>query len=78
MPWTNAGLSAAIKTEILATQSQPPSEAELDVFCSAIGKAIVTYLKVNGLVIIPVAAINTTGGPAAQSGPPAPVNLTIT
>lgn len=78
MPLTNSGMADAIKAELSASVSPAPKSSDLDPFCAAIGKAIVTYLKANGLVIVPASAIVTTGSAATQTGPAAPVNLTIT
>lgn len=77
MPLTGSGMGNAIKSRIVASSAEPPKSTDLDPFCQAIGEAIVEYLTANGLVIIPLNAIATAGGPANQSGPPAPVNLSI-
>lgn len=80
MPLDGSGLASAIKTKIIASQppTKPPASADLDPFCTAIGEAIVEYLKANGLVIVPASAIVTNGSATTQTGPATPVNLTIT
>lgn len=78
MPLVGSGMGNAIKAKIIEGQATPPNSADLDPFCAAIGEAIVEYLTANGLVIIPASAIATTGGPASQVGPAAPVPLSIT
>lgn len=78
MPMTGVGMADAIKTKLNSSVSPAPAPADLDPFCQAIGEAIVEYIVANGLVIIPLNAIATVGGPAAQSGPTAPVPLSIT
>lgn len=78
MPLTNSGMADAIKAQIIASVAKPPKSSDLDPFCNAIGTAIVTYLKANGLVIVPASSIVTAGSATTQTGPAAPVPLTIT
>lgn len=78
MPLDGAGMGDAIKAELSSSVSPAPKPEDLDPFCAAIGNAIVTYLKANGLVIIPSAAIDTSGSATNQAGPSAAVNLSIT
>lgn len=78
MPLVGTGMGDAIKAKLSSSVSPAPKSEDLDPFCKAIGEAIVEYLTANGLVIIPSAAIDTSGGPTNQAGPSAPVNLQIT
>lgn len=78
MPMTSAGMAAAIKAAIIASGANITAPDELDSFCTALGDGIVPYIQSNGAVVIPPAAIATSGTATNQSGPPAPVPLTIT
>lgn len=53
------------------------SEKSADAWKIAVTQ-IFAAITANGVVTIPPSAIATTGGPAAQSGPAAPVLLQIT
>lgn len=78
MPLTDA-IAELIGADIAAAAAALPKGQDkgADVWKLAV-KKIFAGLKANGLVVIPASAIATTGGPAAQTGPAAPVNLTIT
>lgn len=78
MPLSAAGLGAAIKAKMIAADSSITNQAMVESFANAIADAIVTYFKANGLVVIPAAAIATSGSATNQSGPAVPVNLSIT
>lgn len=60
MAMTNAGLGAAIKTEISAVITIADS-AQLDLVANAIGKAVVAYLKANA-VVMPTALVSAVAG----------------
>lgn len=76
MAITGAGLGAAIKAKLMT--DKVTNEGELETFCTAIGEAVVEYLKANAQVIIPAAAIATTGSPESHTGPDSPLPLQIT
>ena len=59
MPMTDAGMSAAIKSAIEALEGSPLSDAELQNFSDALGKAIVEYIKANALVTVPFITAGT-------------------
>lgn len=62
MAMTESGMAAAIKTEIEAIPGiSITDDAELQKFCDAIGKAVVTYIQGN-------AEVSSSG--ATGSGPP--------
>lgn len=68
-------IGSAIAAELAGLpRGDDQAEAAWQIAVTKIFEAIVA----NGVVTIPALAIATTGGPAAQSGPAAPVPLTIT
>jgi hypothetical protein len=74
-PATGDTVGAAIATALAALdKSSDQSAAAWKIAVKQIFAAIVAH----GSVIIPPAAIVTTGGPATQTGPAAPVPLSIT
>lgn len=56
----------------------PTDTAMVDAFAQAIAAAVVQHITSAGVVTIPAGSIVTSGGPATQTGPAAPVLLTIT
>lgn len=78
MTMTAAGMASAIKAAIIASGATITEPAQLDSFCTALGNGIVPYITANATATIPPAAIATQGTATAQSGPPAPVLLSIT
>lgn len=77
MAMTAAGMAAAIKQAIIDSGANITEPAQLDSFCTALGNGIVPYITANGKATIPAAAIATSGSATAQSGPPAPVLISI-
>lgn len=50
MAMTGAGLSSAIKAEVIAEYGTPDDPAQLQRFSDALGEAIVTYIQNNAVV----------------------------
>lgn len=63
---TDAGMSAALKTELEAVYTILDA-ATLQKFCDAAGKAIVEYIKANAEVP-PGISVTTSGGSGATDG----------
>lgn len=78
MAMTAGGLAAAIKQAILDSGANITEPAQLDAFCTALGNGIVPYIQSNGKANILAGSIATSGSASNQSGPPAPLLLTIT
>lgn len=64
MSMTDAGLSAAIKGEIISRRGAPADDAELQQFCDAVGTAVVDYIKANAEVTV----TGVQSGGASASG----------
>ena len=78
MAMTANGMAAAIKAQMEAIPGINVTDpTQLQGFCTALGTAIVAYIAANAQATIPPASIVTTGSAATQSGPAAPVLLTI-
>lgn len=71
-------LGALIKTKMLAADPTVTDPTMVESFANAIADAIVAHITSAGVVTIPPSAIVTTGSAATQSGPAAPVLLSIT
>ena len=65
MAMTGSGLSAAIKAAIEANYNPvygtPKSDTQLQLFCDALGDAIVTYIQGNAEVPVAVAHVTPSG-----------------
>jgi hypothetical protein len=70
-------LGALIKSKMLAADPSISKPAMVESFANAIADAIVTHITSAGTVTILPASIVTTGGPTTQSGPAAPIVLSI-
>lgn len=77
-------LSASVLKGLIAanitsgSDPAPTNSAMVDAFADAIAKAVVQHITTAGVVTIPAGSIVTTGTAASQTGPAAPVPLTIT
>lgn len=78
MAMTAAGMAAAIKQAIIDSGANITEPAQLDSFCTALGNGIVPYITANAKATILAGSIATSGSATAQSGPPAPLPLSIT
>lgn len=77
-------LSASVLKGLIAanitsgSDPAPTDPSMVEAFAEAIANAVVTHITTAGVVTIPPGSIVTSGGPATQTGPAAPVPLTIT
>jgi len=71
-------LGTLIKDKMVAADPTITNPAMVETFANAIADAIVTHITGAGVVTIPAAAIVTTGSAATQTGPAAPIPLSIT
>lgn len=76
-------LSASVLGNLIATKMKAADPTitkpeMVDSFAAAIADAIVTHITSAGVVMIPAGVIVTTGSATTQTGPAAPVPLTIT
>lgn len=79
MPLSASVLKGLIAANITSSSDPEPTDtAMVDAFAQAIADAVVQHITTAGVVTIPPGVIVTTGGPATQTGPAAPVPLTIT
>lgn len=58
---TTSGLQAKIRTEIEALYGTPADSALLDLFCQALGKAIVEYIQQNATIVLAANDIQVPG-----------------
>lgn len=73
MSFTASGMAAAITTaQGPAQDTTIQDDANLK-----IATGVVNYIKTNLQFLIPSGAIDTVGGPAAQVGPSAPVDISV-
>lgn len=70
---TTAGLSAAICAQLPAAADATKQKA----FCDGIAAGIVTYIKANAVVTLPASSVVTVGSATTQTGPAAPVLMTV-
>ena len=73
-----AALKSAVKSALML---EATANETRDAYCTRVANAIATACETfvkSGTVTIPASAIATTGTSAAQTGPAAPVNLSIT
>lgn len=71
-------LGALIKTKLQDADPTITKPDMVEAFANALADAIVTHITSAGVVTIPKDAISTAGSAAAQTGPTAAVQLTIT
>ena len=62
MAMSDAGLATAIQNAIVAASVSAASPSELSAFCTAVGTAIVEYLKANAVVAGTVTSGTGAGG----------------
>jgi hypothetical protein len=70
---TAAGLSAAICAQLPA----PTDAAKQKAFCDGLAAGIVNYIQANAQVTLPPASVVTVGSFSTQTGPQAPVIMTV-
>lgn len=79
MPLSASVLKGLIAANITSGSDPAPTDsAMVEAFAQAIADAVVQHITTAGVVTIPAGSIVTSGGPASQTGPAAPVPLTIT